>query len=242
MAHLNGKRIKRFDEQFANGLVDGSAVDALADRFGLLDALALADVLGTQAALAAVVTNRHAAPASTTDHESLKKCWTLTRRATAPVGSDRLCALMQTLLILLVLFPGQITGVGTRNQRIPLVPRGANHTRASIDCLACMGATIDECAGIPRVVQNAHYLAVSEAAPQQFTLVRTFAAPSRKRQLEMMRGARGGHCRSRTSEGVEQPPQAVLDLLVRIGNHRTRGVVHEADGQAHLQFTAPRFA
>jgi hypothetical protein len=45
-AHLNGKRIKRFDEQFANGLVDGSAVDALADRFGLLDALALADVLG----------------------------------------------------------------------------------------------------------------------------------------------------------------------------------------------------
>jgi hypothetical protein len=42
--------------------------------------------------------------------------------------------------------------------------------------------------------------------------------PSRKRQLEMMRGAHGGHCRSRTPEGVEQPPQAVLDVLVRIEN------------------------
>jgi hypothetical protein len=132
--------------------------------------------------------------------------------------------------------------MGTRNQRIPLVPRGANHTRASIDCLACMGATIDECAGIPRVVQNAHYLAVSEASPQQFALVRTFAAPSRKRQIKMMRGTRGSHRRSRTSEGVEQPLQAVLDLLVRIENDRTRGVVHEANGQAHLQFTSPRFA
>ena len=46
-AHLDGKRIERFDEQLANGLVDGSAVDALADRFGLLNAFALADVLGT---------------------------------------------------------------------------------------------------------------------------------------------------------------------------------------------------
>jgi hypothetical protein len=196
---------------------------------GLLNAFALTDVLGTQAALAAVVTNRHAVPASTTDHDSLKKCWTLTRCASAPVGSDRLCALMQTLLILLILFPGQITGMGARNQRIPLVPRGANHTRASIDCLACMGATIDESACIPWVVQNAHYLAVSEAAPQQFALVRTFAAPSRKRQFEMMPGARGSHHRSRAPEGVEQPPQAVLDLLVRIENDRARGVVHEAD-------------
>jgi hypothetical protein len=83
---------------------------------------------------------------------------------------------------------------------------------------------------------------MTETAPQQFALVRTFAAPSRKRQLEMMRSARGSHRRSRTSEGVEQPPQAVLDLLVRIENDRARGVVHKADGQAHLQFTAPRFA
>src|SRR5258708_6079739 len=107
-AHLNGKRVERFDEQLANGLVDASPMDALADRFGLLDAFALADVLGTQAAPAAVVTNRHAVPASTTDHDSLKKCWTLTRRTSAPVGSNHLCALMQTLLILLILFPRQI--------------------------------------------------------------------------------------------------------------------------------------
>src|ERR1700709_546434 len=105
-----------------------------------------------------------------------------------------------------------------------------------------MGAAKDECTGVPWVVENAPCLAVSEPAPQQFALVRTFAAPSRKRELEMMRGARSSHRRSRTSEGIEQPPQAVLDLLVRIENNRAHGVVHEADGQAHLQFTAPRFA
>ncbi|MGF6305381.1 MULTISPECIES: hypothetical protein [Paraburkholderia] len=81
-----------------------------------------------------------------------------------------------------------------------------------------------------------------ETAPQQFAFVWTFAAASRKRQLEVMRSACGGHRRSSTAEGIEQPPQTVLDLLVRIENDRACGVIHEADGQAHLQLTAPCLA
>jgi hypothetical protein len=83
---------------------------------------------------------------------------------------------------------------------------------------------------------------LSATASQQFALVRTFAAPAVKRQREMMRCARRGHCVSRTSDGIEQSPLAVLDLLIQIENDRTSGGVHEVGGQAHLRFMAARFA
>jgi hypothetical protein len=60
--------------------------------------------------------------------------------------------------------PGTGTGKGTRNPRIPLVSSGAIHTRASVDHPARTTATVDKRAGILRVMQDVHHLALTETA------------------------------------------------------------------------------
>ena len=64
--HFQGDRVDRCDEQIANRLIDTNSWDPLANRFSVLDALALANVVRTQLPAPAVIADRHplaAAPA-----------------------------------------------------------------------------------------------------------------------------------------------------------------------------------
>ena len=66
--------------------------------------------------------------------------------------------------------------MGARNQRDPFIAGHATQAREAIDGPDRMAPSIDERAGVSGVVQRAQHLAVVEAAPQQFALVRPLGA------------------------------------------------------------------
>ena len=146
-------------------MIDANVGDSLAQRFGVLDAFALTDILRAQLAVTAMIANRHAVSAASTDHQALQQCGAFSRRPAAPIGAHRLCALMQALLVLLVLFPAKVARVSAGNQRVPLIPGHALHAATAMHALALVAAAVDECAGISRVVQDAQHLAMVESRP-----------------------------------------------------------------------------
>jgi len=58
---------------------------------------------------------------SATEDQSLQQCWPFAGRALTPVLSHRLCTFVKALQILLVVFPGQIAGASSRDQRLPFI-------------------------------------------------------------------------------------------------------------------------
>ncbi len=76
-----------------------------------------------------MVANRHAVSTAAADHHSLEQRGTLARWPAAPIGSDCLRALVQSLLVLFVLFPREIACVNIEDQSIPLVTSGTLRKR-----------------------------------------------------------------------------------------------------------------
>jgi hypothetical protein len=95
----------------AHGIIDVISDNALAYRYGVFDTVALTDVLGHEALLARVVSNRHPAPAEATDHQALQQRWALARGTLSAVGSDGMCVFLKTPEILLVLLPRDVAGM-----------------------------------------------------------------------------------------------------------------------------------
>ena len=69
----------------------------------------------------------------------------------------------------------------------------------------------------------------------QLTLVRSAARPARKEQPFVTEVLHRGAGRAGAGKGVEEQPQAVLDLRIGIENHTIQRVVHQSQRQRHLQ-------
>ena len=82
------ERSHAFHQKLTHSVIDLVSNNPLAYRYDMFNAVALADVLGHEALLACVISNRHPASASSTDHQPLQQCWAFARRALAAVGSD----------------------------------------------------------------------------------------------------------------------------------------------------------
>ena len=78
----------------------------MAKRLGVFDSFALAQIIGTRPSVADVIPDRHAPAATTAEDQSLQQCRSFAGWALAPVTSHGLRALVKTLLILFVIFPG----------------------------------------------------------------------------------------------------------------------------------------
>ena len=75
--------------------------------------------------------------------------------------------------------------------------------------------------------------------PVQFAFPRSAAQPLRDPQFVLREVAHRGRRRAGPREGVEQDPQAVPHLGVRVEHHPVERVVDEPDRQGRLQLTAP---
>src|SRR3954466_6444597 len=110
----------------------------LAHGLGMFDSFALAHIIGTQVSVTHVIADGHTLTATTTDNQSLQQCRALTCRTPATVTSHRLCALVESLLIPLIIFPGYVAGVGSGNQRLPLLLRNHHDAAMAVDSFAAV--------------------------------------------------------------------------------------------------------
>jgi hypothetical protein len=100
-----------FYQELAHRIVDVVSNDSLTYCYRVFDAVLLADVLGHEVLLTDVVSNRHPAAASATNHQALQQCWTFARRTLAAVGSVRMGVFLEPPEVLFIIFPGDITRV-----------------------------------------------------------------------------------------------------------------------------------
>src|ERR1700680_2198326 len=143
-------------------------MDLLAYRLPALGATALAHVLPPPAPDAAplpnavrhppralaVVTQRHALAAFSTDRQALQQSGALARRAFLPVGTHRVGVVAQELDVVLELFPRHVGFVRITNERGPLFGRQSHHDVMTIGMLALPRTPKAEGASVARMMQH----------------------------------------------------------------------------------------
>src|SRR5206468_4325560 len=82
-------------QQLANGAVERTAHNALANSLRALDAFALADVLRQDLTVADVVADRHPSATPTTHRQTLEQRRPFSRRTIPPIGAAGLRVVMQ---------------------------------------------------------------------------------------------------------------------------------------------------
>ena len=105
------ERSHALHQKLAHGMIDLISDHSLADRYGVLDAITLADVLRHEAVLARVVSDRHSAPADATDYQTLQQSRPLAWRTLATIRSNGLRVFAKAQKVLFILLPGDVAGV-----------------------------------------------------------------------------------------------------------------------------------
>ena len=139
--------------------------------------------------------------------------------------------------MLFELVPADVARMGIADERQPFLTR---QFVVLPRLMALPRAPVDECPGVPRVVQHPQCPRMVEGAPDHVAFARAVPHPPRKRQALVAEALDRGGGRSGSAKHLEQHPDGVLDLLIRVEYHAPRGVVHQADRHAALQFAAPR--
>ena len=80
-----------------------------------------------------------------------------------------------------------------------------------------------------------------EFGPHQLAFVRSPLQPSRKQELFLTEGLDDSAGGTSATKCVEEEPNAVLHLFVRIEDRSALGVVHQAHRQRTLQFASASF-
>jgi hypothetical protein len=168
-------------------MIDVISDHSLADRYGVLDAITLADVLRHKAVLTRVVSDRHSAPADATDYQPLQQGRTLAWRTLATIRSDGLRVFAKAQKVLFILLPGDVAGMSILEQR-PLLARQPGIGYASVRVVARTASAIYECAGITGIVQAVEGAAMRKFSPHQIAFVRSLLQPPRKQKLFLTEG------------------------------------------------------
>jgi hypothetical protein len=148
----------------AHSTIDVISDHSLAYRYGVLDAVALTDVLRHEAILTGVVSDCHPTPADSTDYQALQQSGALAWRTFATVGSDSLRVFAEAQKVLFILLPGDVAGVSILDEH-PLLSRQLGVGGASMRVVASAAPAIYECARIARVVQDVQRPAVCKLCP-----------------------------------------------------------------------------
>ena len=118
---LDGERGEGADQQLAGGLVQAGAGDGGADRAGVFDAVALAQVGGPVGAAAAVVADSHPGSAATADDDALQQRGAFAGRPGGTVPAVGGGVGGQLGDVGLVLAQGDVSGVGAGDEGGPLL-------------------------------------------------------------------------------------------------------------------------
>src|SRR5215469_191905 len=107
---------------------------------------------------------------------------------------------------------------------------------ASIRFDASAVSAVNEGASIAGIVENVQRSAVWEFSPHQFAFVRPPPQSPRKQEFFLTERLDDSTSGTRAAKYVEEEPNALLYLFVRIENRPTLAIIYEAHGQGALQF------
>src|SRR4029077_4519816 len=112
---------------------------------------------------------------------------------------------------------------------------------ASIRFCASAVAAVNEGARIAGIVKNVQRPAVREIGPHQVAFVRPPLQAPWKQEFLLTESLDDSTTGTSPAKCVEEEPNALLYLFVRIENRPALAVVYEAHGQGALQFAPARF-
>jgi hypothetical protein len=190
-------------EELAYGGVDRGARDCVTGRKAVLDGHSHAPVLGNLDAAAEVIADGHAPSASATDGEPLEERRAFPGGTGGAVTAVGLRVGKKELLVELELLPGDVAGMGSVDERCPLVARNGLHGDLAVGSFAATLSAIYEGPGIPRVVQRAQDSPVAKRHPGQPTFVgpfRTRAGKCRRSRLKACTTARAEPVRAKAAK------------------------------------------
>ena len=175
---LDGQRGEGGDEELADVLVEGVAGDGGADRAGVVDAVALAEVGGQVFPAAGVVADGHPAAAAAADDDALQEGGAFAGRsggAVAAVGGGVGC---EPGGVGFPLVQGDVSGVGAGDEGDPFL---AGHCDAAAPFPAgprlLAVPAVGERAGVAGVVQRMQHGGVPQRLPVDLAFAGAFAVP-----------------------------------------------------------------
>ena len=127
-------------------------------------------------------------------------------------------------------------------QQNPLIARHARHAFLPVRAGARARPAEEERACVPRVVNDLPGPTVHHLAPHELARVRPSLHPPWEGEIVRAEFFDGREHRSRPPVGVEEEPNHVLDLRVRIENDGIIGSVHKPDRDRPAELATLRFA
>ena len=128
-----------------------------------------------------MVAHRHAPTTATANNHSLQQGGgAFARRTLATIGSHGLCVLQQSLLVLFVFLPADISRMGTGKKRVPLISWDALQDRVAVDRFPRAAPAIDERSRIAWVMEDTQYLVMLQLTPEHISPVRPAMKMARK--------------------------------------------------------------
>ena len=236
---LDGQRGEGVDEQRADVLVEGVAGDGGADRAGVVDAVALAEVGGQVFPAAGVVADGHPPAAAAADDDALQQGGAFAGRPGGAVAAVRGGVGRQPGDVGLPLVHGDVSGVGAGDEGDPFL---AGHCDAAAPFPAgprlLAAPAVGERAGVAGVVQHPQHGGMQQRLPVDLALAGSFEVPPGERQPGGAECFHDGGGRPGGLERGEQVPDRALDRGVGVEDDVPGAVVGQADGQRHDQLAA----
>ena len=205
------------------------AADAGADGGSLLDAGALADVLGDQLAAPGVVSDGHPLAAAAADDRALEQSRPFSGRALAAFLASALGALAQPLQVLFVSRPGDVGGMRVGDERLSTPREAEGRDGSPVNPATLTVTAIDEGAGVAGVVQHLQDPVMAQRQPGQRVFVRPGldargeGEPFGGERLDRGPGGTGA------LEGGEEAGDGVAHPLVGVEHDPPGGVIDEPD-------------
>ena len=189
-------------------------------------------------AAALVIAHGHPFPAATADDQSLQQGGAF-RAGPAARRRRGLGVLGEGAEVLLELLPGDVAGMGVRDQHDPLLTGHVwRVTVRRSRPAASRSSAVDERAGVARVVQRSQDPPVVQRHPGQLALVRPACAPGPGTAGLVVERLDHGAGRAGPGEGGEQVPDRVLHAGVGVEDDLAGGVVDQPDRERHRQLAA----
>jgi hypothetical protein len=188
-----------------------------------------------------VVAQRHPLATTPADGQPLEERWPFPWRASQAIFAHSQGVRSQALEIFLVRLPSDIAGMRVADEHWPLVALQLPPLLEPNRRRACPKTSVHERTRIARVVQDLEDAAEQKRPPHQLAFAWSGLDVTREEQILRLESAHCCRGCSSATEGLEQQPNGVLDLLIRIEDHSIQRIIRKADRQRHLQLTTPGF-
>jgi hypothetical protein len=185
--------LHQFQQEGADRLIDDAARHALADLLCPPDGGFLADIGGDHLLGRVAVMNAHSLSTNAAYDATLHKRRPFPWRPRFPCSSEPQRVLGEAILIGLKLLPTDVADMNIRNHELPFRPGNLGRAVLAVWQKVSADATIDECAGIARIMQHLEDSRMRGSHPMQLALVQALTNAAGESEALVMEQLRRLH-------------------------------------------------